>query len=98
MILLPNRLVRESKTVVDSGFHALDSGFRIPGTGFRIPVVSGTWIPDCNRSWDSGFQCPGFTFLPKKKFPRFRNPDSVTWGDARYVSLDRWLTGSWFGF
>ena len=28
--------VRESKTVLDSRFHAMDSGF----------FVSGTWIPD----------------------------------------------------
>ena len=51
MILSPIRLVRESKTVVDSGFHALDSGHWTPGfqvqdSGF---FVSGTWIPDSNR-------------------------------------------------
>ena len=60
MILSPIRLVRESKTVVDSGFHALDSGHRTPDTGHRTPdsgfqvrdsgfFVSGTWIPDSNR-------------------------------------------------
>ena len=36
--------VRESKTVLDSGFQALDSGL----------FASGTWIPDLNRYWDSG--------------------------------------------
>ena len=51
MILSPIRLVRESKTVVDSGFHALDSGhwtpaFQVQDSGF---FVSGTWIPDSNR-------------------------------------------------
>ena len=29
--------VRETKTVLDSGFHALDSGFQ--GPGFRIPYA-----------------------------------------------------------
>ena len=53
MILSPIRLVRESKTVVDSGFHALDSGHRTPDSGFQVRdsgfFVSGTWIPDSNR-------------------------------------------------
>ena len=35
--------VRESKTVLDSGFHAVDSGF--PGTGFQsLAVELGFWI------------------------------------------------------
>ena len=37
IILLPIRLVRESKTVVDSGFHALDSGHRTPYSRYGIP-------------------------------------------------------------
>ena len=53
MILSPIRLVRESKTVVDSGFHALDSGHRTPDSGFQVRdsgfFVSGTWILDSNR-------------------------------------------------
>ena len=53
MILSPIRLVRESKTVVDSGFHALDSGHRTPDSGLQVRdsgfFVSGTWIPDSNR-------------------------------------------------
>ena len=42
---------RESKTVLDSGFHAVDSGFQLLDSrtlsvelGFRIPISSG--IPD----------------------------------------------------
>ena len=35
--------VRESKTVLGSGFHAVDSGFRVQDSGF---FLSGTWIPD----------------------------------------------------
>ena len=43
--------VRESKTVLDSGFHAMDSGFqvmdsRISGTsGHQILSLAGFWIP-----------------------------------------------------
>ena len=58
--------VRESKTVLDSGFHAVDSGIQLLDSrsfsgelGFRIPIVSG--IPDSYRcipdskAQDSGF-------------------------------------------
>ena len=38
----------ESKTVLDSGFHAEDSGFQVLVSGFS---VSGSWIPDFNHSW-----------------------------------------------
>ena len=44
--------VRKSKTVLDSGFHAVDSRFQTINFGF---LVSGTWIPDFNRYRDSGF-------------------------------------------
>ena len=33
--------VREFKTVLDSGFHAVDSGFQVLETGL---FISGTWI------------------------------------------------------
>ena len=70
MILIPIRLVRESKTVVDSGFHVLDSdsGFQVRDSGF---FVTGTWIPDSNpyRKWDFGFQSPGFAFPQAKISP-----------------------------
>ena len=67
--------VRESKTVLDSGFHAVDSGFQLLVSrsytvelGFRIPIVRGipdsdSCIPD-SKAQDSGFH--------KQKFPRFR--------------------------
>ena len=38
--------LRESKTVLDSGFHVVDSGFQALESGL---VVSGTWIPDSSR-------------------------------------------------
>ena len=34
--------VRESMTVLDSGFHPVDSGFRVLDSGFQL---SGFWIP-----------------------------------------------------
>ena len=76
--------VRESKTLLDSGFHAVDSGFHLLDSrsfsvelGFRIRIVSGipdsyTCIPDF-KAQNSGFQM--------QKFPGFWNPDSVTWGE-----------------
>ena len=71
--------VRESKTLLDSGFHAMDSGFQLLDSrsfsvklGFRIRIVSGildsyTCIPD-SKAQDSGFH--------KQKFPRFRIPNA----------------------
>ena len=39
--------VKGSKTVLDSGFHAVDSGFQVLDS---IPVfVSGNWIPECSN-------------------------------------------------
>ena len=69
--------VRECKTVLDSGLHAVDSGFRVVDSrsfsvevGFRIPIVSWildsyTCIPD-SKTHDSRF--------PKQHFPGFRIP------------------------
>ena len=39
----PGPYVRESKTILDSGFCANDSGLKVLDSGF---FVSGTWIPD----------------------------------------------------
>ena len=45
--------VRQSRAVLDSGFHAMDSGFQLLHSEF---LVSGTnWIPDTNRFRHSGF-------------------------------------------
>ena len=79
--------VRESKTVLDSGFHAVDSGFHNYWIAhlfsvklwFCIPIVSGT--PDfysCisdSKAQDSRYH--------KQKFPRFRNSDSLTWRETK---------------
>ena len=77
-------LERESRAVLDSGFHAANSRFQV--TGFQsLSMELGFWIPiDCgipdslscildSKTQDSRFQ--------KQKFPRFRNPDSLTLGD-----------------
>ena len=45
---LPN--VKESKALLDSGFHALDSGFHV----LYMCFVSGTCFLDSSRYWDSG--------------------------------------------
>ena len=62
--------VRESKKVLDSGFHAMDSGFFVTGTfdsGFQSLVGSGF------LEMYFGFQRPGFLNLQAKHFP-----DSLT--------------------
>ena len=46
--------VRESRTFLDSGFHAVDSGFRVLDSGFRIPAQ---WIPDSKKRWIPIFYC-----------------------------------------
>ena len=78
--------VRESKTVLDSGFHAVDSGFQLLDStsfsvelGFRIPNLysglegPGFQIPQAKRFLDSGFQV--------QKFAGLRNPDTLPWGE-----------------
>ena len=85
--MLPH--VRESKTVLDSGFHAVDSGF--PGTGFRsLSVGLGIWMPifrgfadslSCipdSKAQDSGFHEKIFpdSGFHKQKFLGFRIPQA----------------------
>ena len=79
---------RESKTVVDSGFHAVESGFRA-GTGrLCLSVELGFWIPIVSRiPADSKAQDSGFS---KQKFPRFQNLDSLTRGGNLQSPLWTW--------
>ena len=65
--------VREFKTVLDSGLHAVDSGFQVLDSrsfsvdlGFRIPIVSG--ISGFLQLY-SGFEGPGFR-IPQTKISR----------------------------
>ena len=44
--------LRESKTVLDSGFNAVDSGFRVLDS--IVVFISGTWVLD-PKAKDSGF-------------------------------------------
>ena len=69
--LLVSPRARESKTVLDSGFHAVDFSVEL---GIWIPIVSGipdslSCIPDA-KAQDSRFL--------KQKFPGFQNSDSLT--------------------
>ena len=71
--------VRESKTVLESEFHAVDSGFQLLDSrsfsmklGFRISIVSG--IHD-SKVPDSRFHM--------QKFPGCPNLDSLTWGELQ---------------
>ena len=83
-------LVRESRTVLNSGFHAVDFRFQLLDSEV---FVSGSQIPDSTLQWDSRFQIPdSYSCIPnskaqdsgfyKQKFLRFwnpeRNPDSLT--------------------
>ena len=61
-VFSPN--VRESKTILDSGFQILDSRSQALNFG---NFVSGTGIPDFNRWWDS-----------QQNFPGLWNPDSLS--------------------
>ena len=71
-------LVRESKTVLHSGFHAVDSGFQVLDSS----VLSGTWILDSNSEcmelripWAQlQIPKPRFPDFPGKIFPGFRIP------------------------
>ena len=64
LLIVPNLSphVRESRTFLDSGFHAVDSGFRVLDFGFQH---SGFWIPK-----RAGFQF--FTVLMLSFAFRFR--------------------------
>lgn len=77
--------VRESNTVLNSGFYAMDSGFQEPSGwipvfefGFWIPIVSGT--PDC------GFQNPGFQ-IQQAKFSWFRISQAVRNRDCKCMKV-----------
>ena len=82
--------VRESKTILDSGFHAVDSRFQIllnSCYGFHFGLsygffASGVRIPESNSYWDSGFLAPcGW------KSPGFRNPDFLTLHERREQAI-----------
>ena len=61
--------------------------------GFRIPIISG--IPDSLSCIpDSKAQYSGFH---KQKFPRFRNPDSLTCGENQPYQLQTMSTTEKYG-
>ena len=70
--------VTESKTVLDSGFHALNS--RFPVLDSRLLVKFGFWIPIFSRVPDS------LSCIPDSKaqnFPESRIQISLTWSEKR---------------
>ena len=71
--------LRKSKTVFDSGFHAVVSGFRVPDSSLY------PW------NLDSGSQSQGFRIPPVKtsRNPEsgIRIPDSLTWGEPFHAGL-----------
>ena len=77
--------VRESGTILDSGFHAGESGFQVLDSGI---LVSGTWIPNSNKKWD----LDSLRFwISKRRSPdstrkNFRIADSLSWGGTAAIS------------
>ena len=72
----------ESKTILDSGSHAVDSGFQILLDFCYGYFGSGIRIPESNRYWDSGFLAPS-----RLKSPGFRNPDFLTLHERREEAI-----------
>ena len=71
--------VRESKTVLDSGFRAVDFGFKVLDSRFFVSGIpdSLSCIPD-SKAQDSGFL--------KQKFPGFGSQEFRTWGEKAAVT------------
>ena len=61
----------QSKTVLESGLHAVDSGFQVLDSS--LCQYSGTWIPDSNRWGDSGF----LELYSRFQSPRFQIPQAI---------------------
>lgn len=103
----PHVIIRESKTVLHSGYYAMDWTL---GTGFRIAIVGG--IPNSlslitdSESHDSGSHKQNlpdselykwqFLGFHKQKIPGYRNPYSPKWGDMKKKSYKVVL--SWADF
>ena len=73
--------VRESKTVLDSGFHAIDSGFQVLDPGF---FVSGTWIPDSKQLLDEDFMISRIIKVEVGVISRSRRLRPITFRDLHY--------------
>ena len=88
-MISPN--VKESKTVLDSGFHAVDSGFQVLDCTL---FVSATWIlgsifsripNSLNCIPDNDSKAEDFGFH-KQNFPRFRIPQAKSFQIADSTS------------
>ena len=77
--------MRESGTILDSGFHAGESGFQVLDSEI---LVSGTWIPNSNKKWD----LDSLRFwISKRRSPdstrkNFRIADSLSWGESKEIA------------
>ena len=82
--------VRESKTVLDSGFNAVDFGFLWLDfgffvSGFRIPIVRGILHSEAqNSGFHKKLRIYGFQ---KNNFYGFRNPYPLTWAKEAKESI-----------
>ena len=94
----PHPHLRESKIVLDSGFHAVDSGFQALYSRF---LVSGTWIPIVSGipdfyAQDPWFSTPSYSSIsgfriPQAKFLGFRNLDSQPYIEHGIQSYDLYV-------
>ena len=83
--------VRESKTVLDSGFHTVDSGFQVLDSSLcQWNLESGLqlFVGFGFIELYSGFQSPGLRIL-KHNFGGFRNPNSLTLGGNSLIDNNR---------
>ena len=92
---------RESKTVLDSGFHAVDSGFQVLDSSlfligtflnffyyYFISFVIGSWILDSNRKWESGFLEMVFRGPVTRKMVKFNPGVSQILSKVKNMSLE----------
>ena len=81
--------VRESKTVLDSGFHTVDSGFQVLDPSLcQWNLESGFQLFVGFRIHLAGFQSPGLRIL-KHNFAGFRNRNSLTLGGNSLIDNNR---------
>ena len=82
---------KESKTVLDSGFHTVDSGFQVLDSSLcQWNLESGLqlFVGFGFIELYSGFQSPGLRIL-KHNFAGFRNPNSLTLGGNSLIDNNR---------
>ena len=76
--------VRESRTVLDSGFHTVDSGFQLFGFQY-LSVELVFWIPIVIRVADSS-SCTPDSKTPGSGIHGKNFPDSLTWVEINFMT------------